>query len=46
MKFKDNISFITYLTYPEMHGKVELSMSTESCCPPTFMLKFTTTANT
>ncbi len=40
MKFKDNISFITYLTYPEMYGKLAVSMSTESGCPPTFDFYF------
>ncbi len=40
MKFKDNISFITYLTSPEMYGKLAVSMSTESGCPPTFDFYF------
>ena len=40
MKFKDKISFITYLTSPEMYGKLTVSMSTESGCPPTFYFYF------
>jgi hypothetical protein len=40
MKFKDNISFITYLTSPEMYGELTVSMSTESGCPPTFYFYF------
>lgn len=40
MKFKDNISFITYLTSPEMYSKLSVSMSTESGCPPTFDFYF------
>lgn len=40
MKFKDNISFITYLTSPEMYGKLAVSMSTESGCPPSFDFYF------
>jgi hypothetical protein len=40
MKFKDKISFITYLTSPEMYGKLTVSMSTESGCPPTFDFYF------
>jgi len=40
MKFKDNISFITYLTSPEMYGELTVSMSTESGCPPSFDFYF------
>jgi hypothetical protein len=40
MKFKDNISFITYLTSSEMYGKLAVSMSTESGCPPSFDFYF------
>jgi hypothetical protein len=40
MKFKDNISFITYLTSSEMYGKLSVSMSTDSGCPPTFDFYF------
>lgn len=46
MKFKDNISFITYLTSPDMYGKLAVSMSTESGCPSTFLLKISPNANT
>jgi hypothetical protein len=40
MKFKDNISFITYLTSPKKYGKLSVSMSTESGCPPSFDFYF------
>ena len=40
MKFKDKISFITYLTSPEMYGELTVSMSIESGCPPTFYFYF------